>query len=115
MSHHQIPDTDEAWDSGALGTDPKFAAVYERDIQSQIDETMAMQAISIRLPKPLIESFKLLGRVHGLGYQPLMRRALIRFAEAEMKLVVRDHIANQLPPQPSESEETEGSPKTATG
>lgn len=115
MSHRQIRDTDEAWDSGALGTDPAFAAVYKGDIQSQIDETMAMQPISIRLPKPLIEAFKLLGRVHGLGYQPLMRRALTRFAEAEMKLVVRDHIANQLSPQALESEEKEGSRKPATG
>ena len=114
MSHRQISDTDEAWESGALGTDPEFAAVYEGNIQPQIDETMAMQPISIRLPKSLIEAFKLLGQVHGLGYQPLMRRALIRFAEAEMKLVVRDHIANQPPAHAFESEE-EGSRRTTTG
>ena len=50
----------------------------------------------------------------GHGYQPLMRRALIRFAEAEMKLVVRDHIANQPPAHAFESEE-EGSRRTTTG
>ena len=44
-----------------------------------------MQPISIRLPQSLIETFKLLGQEHGLGYQPLMRRVLTRFAEAEMK------------------------------
>ena len=42
-----------------------------------------MQPISIRLPTSLMETFKLLGQEHGLGYQPLMRRVLARFAEAE--------------------------------
>ena len=91
----KIPASDEAWESGELGDDPKFAKVFEGDVQSRIDDAMAMQPISIRLPKSLIESFKLLGQVHGLGYQPLMRRALTRFAEAEMKLVLSDVIAEQ--------------------
>ena len=54
-----------------------------------------MQPISIRLPKSLIETCKLLGHRHGLGYQPLMRRVLLRFAEAEMKLVLKEYIAEQ--------------------
>ena len=84
MSHHQIRDTDEAWDSGALGADPKFAAVYEGDIQSRIDETMAMQAISIRLPKPLVESFKLpaFGEWEGLDYPMAFATARRHFVGA---------------------------------
>ena len=80
-----IPTSDEAWESGELGDDPKFAKVFEGDVQPRIDEALAMQPISIRLPKSLVETFKLLGQKHGLGYQPLMRRVLVRFAEAEMK------------------------------
>ena len=67
----------------------------EDDIQSQVDEAIAMPPISIRLPKSLIETFKLLGQRHGLGYQPLMRRVLARFAEAEMKLVLNEVVAEQ--------------------
>ena len=93
--HKQIPASDEAWESGELGNDSKFAKVFKGDIQSQIDDAIAMQPISIRLPKSLIETFKQLGQKHGLGYQPLMRRALARFAEAEMKLVLNDLIAEQ--------------------
>ena len=93
--HKHIPASDEAWESGELGNDPKFAKVFEDDVQPQIDEAIAMQPISIRLPKSLIETFKLLGQEHGLGYQPLMRRVLTRFAEAEMKRVLDEHVAEQ--------------------
>ena len=92
---HRIPASDEAWESGELGDDPKFAKVFEGDVQARIDGAMAMQPISIRLPKSLIETFKLLGEVHGLGYQPLMRRALVRFAEGEMKLVLNEVVAER--------------------
>ena len=95
MGKNPISASDEAWESGELGSDPEFAKVFEGDVQPRIDEAMAMQPISIRLPKSLVEAFKLLGQVHGLGYQPLMRRALARFAEAEMKLVVRDLVTKQ--------------------
>ena len=93
--HKRIPASDEVWESGDLGNDSKFAKVFEGDVQPQIDEALAMQPISIRLPKSLIETFKLLGQKHGLGYQPLMRRTLSRFAEAEMKLVLNEYIAEQ--------------------
>ena len=93
--HKRIPASDDAWESGELGNDPKFAKIFEGDIQPQVDEAIAMQPISIRLPKSLIETFKLLGQEHGLGYQPLMRRVLARFAEAEMKRVLNEHVAEQ--------------------
>ena len=93
--HKQIPASDEAWESGELGNDRKFAKVFEGDIQPQIDEAVSMQPISIRLPKSLIETFKLLGQKHGLGYQPLMRCVLSRFADAEMKLVLNEVVAEQ--------------------
>ena len=93
--HKQIPASVEAWESGELGNDLKFAKVFEGDIQTQIDEAIAMQPISIRLPKSLVETFKLLGQEHGLGYQPLMRRVLSRFADAEMKLVLNEVVTEQ--------------------
>ena len=93
--HKRIPASDEAWESGELGDDPKFATIFEGDIQPQVDEAIAMQPISIRLPKSLVETYKLLGQKHGLGYQPLMRRVLIRFADAEMKLVLNEYVAEQ--------------------
>ena len=39
----KIPASDETWESGELGDDPKFAKVFEGDVQSRIDDAMAMQ------------------------------------------------------------------------
>ena len=113
----KVPASDAAWESGELGNDPKFARVFKGDVQSGIDEAMAMQPISIRLPKSLIESFKLLGQVHGLGYQPLMRRALARFAEGEMKRVINDFVTEQrrAAAREEEKEEEDAPPNAATG
>ena len=52
-----------------------------------------MQMISIRLPKSVIDDFKVIAQLEGLGYQPLMRTALVRFAECEAKRVMREYAA----------------------
>ena len=44
--------------------------------------------ISIRLSKSLIEDFKNIASIHGLGYQPLMRQALERFADGEKRMLL---------------------------
>ena len=112
--HRRIPASDEAWESGELGNDAKFAKIFEGDIQPQVDEAITMQPISIRLPKSLIETFKLLGQEHGLGYQPLMRRVLARFAEAEMKRVLNEHVAEQRRAV-EDADDNDVPPKAAVG
>ena len=108
MPQDKIPASDEAWETGRLGDDPKSAEVYAADIQPQIDEALAMKPISIRLPASLVDTFKLLGEVHGLGYQPLMRRVLMRFAESEMKHLLRDYVARQRPVVEEDDEANRG-------
>lgn len=91
----KIPGTEEAWESGQLGEDGKYAKTADGNLTCQIDEALGLQMISIRLDKGLIESFKMLGEFHGIGYQPLMRDALKRFAEAEMKAIVSGVVESQ--------------------
>ncbi|MFM0693137.1 hypothetical protein PQQ64_12665 [Paraburkholderia graminis] len=95
----QIPETDEAWDEGLLGRDDEFVAVAEEIDVAALDAALDLQMISIRLPKSLIEDFKLIAEIHGLGYQPLMRQALHRFADGEKKMLLQDkareHIKNK--------------------
>lgn len=91
----KIPGTPEAWESGALGEDEKHAHVADQATTNQIDEALGLQMISIRLDKTLIDSFKLLGQFHGVGYQPLMRDALKRFADCEMKSIVSGLVESQ--------------------
>lgn len=83
----KIEGTVEAWESGKLGRDEKHAKAAPKELEKEIDEALGMQAISIRLSKELIEDFKFIARYHKLGYQPLMRDALKRFAESEYKRI----------------------------
>lgn len=83
----QIIGTAEAWENGDLGRDANHAAPAPAELAQQIDDALGMQMISIRLPKELIEEYKLLAHFHKLGYQPLMRDALKRFAVSEVKKI----------------------------
>lgn len=85
-----IEDTDEAWLSGELGNDEAFAAAAPDNAELLINEHLDLQPISIRLEKSLIEDFKLIAALHGLGYQPLMRQTLKRFADCEKKRILRE-------------------------
>lgn len=91
----KIPGTDEAWESDQLGNDPKFAKAASLEVTKQIDDALCLQSISIRLEKKLIDSFKILADFHGIGYQPLMRDALNRFAQSEMKAIVSGIVESQ--------------------
>jgi predicted DNA binding CopG/RHH family protein len=95
----QIQDADDAWDEGLLGREEKFAQVADHIDIAALDAALDMQMISIRLPKSLIDDFKSIAQLHGLGYQPLMRQALHRFADGEKKMLLQDtareHVKNK--------------------
>ena len=91
----KIENSAEAWESGELGSDLKYARVVDQKIGAQIDEALGLQMISIRLEQDLIESFKLLGTKYDMGYQPLMREALKRFVEGEFKLIASEALEKQ--------------------
>ena len=91
----KIPSTIEAWESGELGADEKHARVAPKELTTDIEDSLGLQMISIRLDKELIETFKLLAQFHGVGYQPLMRDALKRFANSETKSIVRGVVHGQ--------------------
>jgi len=88
----RIEGTTEAWENRELGADEHYVRVAEVD-ESRIDESLGLQMISIRLQKSLIEDFKQIAKLHGLGYQPLMRQVLARFAESEKKRILNKFVA----------------------
>lgn len=49
-----------------------------------MDDALGLQMISIRLQKELIEQLKFIAEHHGIGYQPMMRGILLRWARTEM-------------------------------
>ena len=91
----KILGSDDAWENGTLGNDIEHAAVASKEMHQRVEDALAMQMISIRLPKSVIEDFKNIAAIEGIGYQPLMREALIRYAECESKRIVRDLAATR--------------------
>lgn len=77
----------ENWENGQLGRDATHAKRAPKELEREIDEAQGMQAISIRLNKELVEEFKFIAKHHGMGYQPLMRKALALFAQSEFKRI----------------------------
>ena len=90
-----IPDKVKLWEDGTLGRSDAHVRVASSDIERQVDEALGLQAISIRLPKATIEVYKNLAKMHGVGYQPLMRDAICRWAESELKMLLAGAVESQ--------------------
>jgi len=89
----KIEGTIDAWESGALGADEDFAKLASDIDNKELDEALELQMISIRLQKSLIEDFKMIAKLNGIGYQPLIRQILKRFADCEKKKLLREHFS----------------------
>ena len=88
--------TDDPWDAGSLGRDEQYVRRASVETEASVDETLAMQLISIRLHKRMIEDLKFVAKAHGIGYQPLVRDILGRFIVQGMNEIVRETQARAL-------------------
>lgn len=104
-THPKITASDDAWDKGSLGRDEAFVSVAQNVDERSIDEAMELQLISIRLQKSLIDDLKLIAKLNGLGYQPLVRQVLKRFADCEKKRLLREIVSERAAAQISEAAE----------
>lgn len=84
----KIDSTPEAWESRQLGADESTVRRSSPESEAALDAALGLQLISIRLPKQLIDVYKLIAAHHGVGYQPLMRDILQRFAPQGLKEVM---------------------------
>ena len=66
-----IAGTTEAWESGELGQSAQHVKRVSQETTNKINEALGLQAISIRLPKAVIETYKMLAGMHGVGSSPL--------------------------------------------
>jgi len=91
----KIESTSEAWESGELGREDEF--VEKADLsETDYNEALGLQMISIRLQKTLIEHLKSFAKIHKLGYQPLMKIILQRWVDGELKTIGNQIIAERL-------------------
>ncbi len=71
----------DAWDTGELGQDERHVVVADESHDLALDAALDLRLISIRLPRQLIDQYKQMAQSRGVGYQPLMRDVLQRFAK----------------------------------
>lgn len=105
---NETENTAEAWESGKLGREEEYVSVADID-QNDIDEAAELKLISIRLQKHLIEDMKMIAKLNGIGYQPLIRQIITRFVNAEKKAILRDQYKHKM----EEEVETEDCEKIA--
>ena len=71
-------DDTELWESRKLGASAKHAKRISEEEDRAIDDSLGLQAVTMRLQKELIEQLKILAKKEGLGYQPYIRQLLTR-------------------------------------
>lgn len=104
MATKKIESTEEAWDDRILGASLDHVEVASDEQVTALDDALGLQSISIRLPKQMIDHYKLIAHFHGVGYQPLMRDVMARFVpgalreilEAEKKKAEKSHAKSSL-------------------
>ena len=75
----------DSWETGKLGNDERYVRRVSAVEEARIDAALGLRTISIRLPEHLIAQLKLIATHRGIGYQPLMRDVLSRFARRPRK------------------------------
>jgi hypothetical protein len=85
-----VPAPTDPWETGELGRDEKYVACAPPELKKEIEGALELQLISIRLQKDLIAELKLIADYRGLGYQPLIRDVLGRWARSEIMLIARE-------------------------
>lgn len=80
----------EQWGSRKLGASETFVQ-KSQVADSSIDEALGLKPISIRLPQGMIDDLKAIAALHGIGYQPLIKKVLNCFIENEHKNKRRNH------------------------
>lgn len=94
---------DEQWESGALGRDADHVRRASADVEAELDRTLAMKLVTMRLPVPMIDALKAIATFHGIGYQPMIRDLLGRFIKSEVPTILE---AIQKQAATTESEKT---------
>ncbi len=92
----KVPGTPENWESELLGADDASVEKAGADVNASVDKALGLQMISIRLDKELISILKAIASLRGVGYQPLIRDVLHRFANAESKQILLENAEDLL-------------------
>ena len=90
MTNPKIYEDVEQWESRQLGADEAYVK-KSATTSEELDATLGLKPISIRLQQGMIDDLKAIAALHGIGYQPMIKQILARFIESEQKM-----LANEL-------------------
>ena len=79
-------DDTELWETRKLGASAKHAERISHEEDKAIDDSLGLQAVTMRLQKELVEQLKLLAKKEELGYQPYIRQLLTRHVNSLTKI-----------------------------
>jgi predicted DNA binding CopG/RHH family protein len=94
----QYTDLADEWEPEAragLGQEEQYVKKASSIDEQRLEVALGLQMISIRLQKSLIDDLKVIANANGIGYQPLIRDVLSRFARSEIQNIMRDAISRQ--------------------
>jgi hypothetical protein len=75
----QFDSENELWETRQLGASPEHAIRSSVEEDISLVEAMGLQLLTFRIQKPVVDQLRLLAKLEGIGYQPLMRKVLIRY------------------------------------
>lgn len=91
----QILSDDAEWGpTGQMGNNEAHVEASSDDERSAVDESVGMQMISIRLQRTLLRDLKAIAEMHGIGYQPMIRDLLNRFAISEIRGILQKRLSD---------------------
>jgi hypothetical protein len=106
-TRNKVPAEDACpWESGELGRSEVHVRVATPQEMAAVDDALGLQMISIRLQKRLLEALKDIAKFHGIGYQPMIRDLLNRFARSEIRTLMEmrlhglEHEPGETPMKP---------------
>lgn len=84
----------ENWEDGKLGTSLEHAVAATAEETDAINKAAGinMQLISMRLPHDLLSMLKEIANYHGVGYQPMVRDLLQRWAVGEIRSILETRL-----------------------
>jgi CopG antitoxin of type II toxin-antitoxin system len=104
---NNIPGTVENWENGTLGLTLEHSNRVDGDETAAIEKATGqnMQLISMRLPQELLGVLKEIAKYRGIGYQPMIRDLLDRWAVGEIKTILNERY-NEAKRREEEVEQT---------
>lgn len=98
LAHDECP-----WEAGELGQSEEHVRVATAEEMAEVDSALGLQMISIRLQKGLLDALKEIAKYHGIGYQPMIRDLLNRFARSEIKTILESRLSGLEKEPPTEA------------